>query len=369
MIMGKEAKQVLQEKLNARRLPALMTMHNGQPVQTPDGWRERRRELMDLLSREEYGVTPAPPTAVSAAVDPASGQGNSICAGKAVRQLIRLSFDTPGGPFTFTLTLITPTRVPRAPAFVYMDFQANPPSANVPVEEIIDHGFALAAFSYQDITSDGPASDGLAALYPRDEKTGWGKLGMWAFAASRVLDYLETRGDIDEARVGVTGHSRLGKAALWCGAQDERFSMTVANDSGCSGAAISRGKTGESIDIIAKRFPFWFCGNYQAWRGREEEAPFDQHMVVALCAPRRVYVCSASMDDWADPESEFLSCAAASPAWTAHRVPGLITPDALPETDVPLTEGGVCYHKRWGTHDYSRTDWLWQMACRERFHV
>ena len=363
--------QVLQEKLNDRRLPDLMTLNSGRQVATPDDWRARRLEILDLVSREEYGCTPAAPDAVRAEMDPLSDRGDwaNAYAGKAVKQLIRLSFDAPGGTFTFPLTLITPRCVPRAPAFVYMDFEADPPSGSVPVEEIIDHGFALAAFCYRDITSDGPDPDGLAALYPRDEKTGWGKLGMWAFAASRVMDYLETRADIDAARVCVTGHSRLGKAALWCGAQDERFAMTVANDSGCSGAAISRGKAGESIEIIAKRFPFWFCGNYQAWRGRDYEAPFDQHMVIALCAPRRVYVCSASPDDWADPESEFLGCAAASPAWRALRAPGLITPDVLPETDVPLTEGGVCYHRRRGTHFYSRTDWLWQMAYRERCHV
>ena len=361
---------MLQEKLNARRLPDLLTMNDGRNVKTPDEWRMRRRELLELLSREEYGFSPAAPESVRGVIDPASGRGEaSVYAGKATQRQIRLSFDTPGGEFAFPVTLITPERVAKAPAFVYLGFQSDIPSPYLPMEEIIDHGFALASFCYTDITADGPDFDKLGAMYPRDEKTGWGKLGIWAFAASRVMDYLETRDDIDPARVCVTGHSRLGKAALWCGAQDERFSMTVANDSGCSGAALSRGKGGETIEIIAKRFPFWFCGNYQAWRGRENEAPFDQHMLAALCAPRKVYVNSASLDDWADPESEFLGCLAASPAWTVQRVPGLVTPDRIPEPDAPLTEGGVCYHVRTGTHFYSRTDWLWQMACREKFHV
>ena len=183
------------------------------------------------------------------------------------------------------------------------------------------------------------------------------------------MDYLETREDLDSARVCVTGHSRLGKAALWCGAQDERFSMTIADNSGCSGAALLRCKIGESIEVIAKRFPFWFCGSYQAWRGREDEAPFDQHMLIALCAPRKVYVSSASLDDWADPESKYLGCAAASPAWRMHRVPGLIAPNDLTTAGTLLTDGGVCCHLREGTHFYSRTDWLWHMTCRERFPV
>ncbi len=362
---------MLQEKLNARSLPDLMTMNDGGKVKTPDGWRARRREILDLLSAQEYGFTPAPPQTVRAVIDPVSARGDyaQAYAGKAAQQLIHLSFDTPGGEFTFPVTLIAPKRAAKAPVFVYLSFHQVLPCSYLPVEEIIDHGFAVAVVCYTDVSSDGPEFDKLGALYPRDERTGWGKLGIWAFAASRVLDYLEQREDIDAARVCVAGHSRLGKAALWCGAQDERFSMTIANDSGCSGAALSRGKIGESIEIIAKRFPFWFCGNYQAWRGREEEAPFDQHMLVALCAPRMVYVSSASLDDWADPESEFLGCAAASPAWTVQRVPGLVTPDAMPDADTTLQEGNICYHLRTGTHFYSRTDWLWHMACREKFHI
>ena len=206
-------------------------------------------------------------------------------------------------------------------------------------------------------------------MYPIDEKTGWGTIGMWAFAASRVLDYLETRSDVDAQRACVTGHSRLGKTALWCAAQDERFTMAVSNDSGCSGAAISRGKVGESIERITRVFPYWFCGNYRAWADREYEAPFDQHMLLSLIAPRRLYVCSAIEDTWADPESEFLACVAASPAWTVQRVPGLITPDAMPAVNQPLMEGGVCYHVRTGTHFHSRTDWNWHMDCRDRYHI
>lgn len=360
-----------QEKLNARHLPDLMTMNDGRRVKTPDEWRARRTELLEMLSREEYGYTPAAPKNVRAAIDPVSSRGEytSAFAGKAVQQLIHLSFDTPGGEFSFPVKLIAPKRAAKAPVFVVMDFHPEIPSPYLPAEEIIDHGFAVAAFCYQDVTSDSPDFDKLAALYPRDEKTGWGKLGIWAFAASRVMDYLETREDLDSARVCVTGHSRLGKAALWCGAQDERFSMTIANNSGCSGAALSRCKTGESIEFIVNRFPYWFCGNYQTWRGRENEAPFDQHMLIALCAPRKVYVSSASLDDWADPESEYLGCAAASPAWRVQRVPGLIENGGLPETASPLMEGGICYHLREGTHFFSRTDWLWHMQCRERFSV
>ena len=362
---------MLKEKLMERRLPELLVMNDGRAVRNIDDWRARRRELIGLLSREEYGFTPAAPARVTAEGE-AMGDWETnthAFADKAVQQVVHLSFDTPGGAFSFPIRLAVPKAIPKAPAFVYIGFRPDFPDRYLPVEEILDHGFAVAAFCYQDVTSDSADFDKLAALYPRDAKTGWGKIGMWAFAASRVLDYLETREDIDAARVCVSGHSRLGKTALWCAAQDERFAMAVSNDSGCSGAALSRGKIGETIENITNRFPFWFCGNYQNWRGREYEAPFDQHMLLALVAPRKLYVNSAADDDWADPASEFLSCVAAGEAWRIQRVAGLVTPDAMPQLDMPLMDGGIGYHVRTGAHFHSRTDWGYQMGFRERFHI
>ncbi len=361
---------MLKEKVAARLLPELMKLKNGQPVQNVDDWRVRRRELIDLLSREEYGYTPAAPAAVKATIaPPPPGRGYNTCAGKAIKQEIELSFETPNGEFSFPFTLAVPKAVPKAPVFVYINFRPDFPDRYLPVEEIIDNGFAVAVFYYKDVTDDSANFDKLATMYPRDEKTGWGKIGMWAFAASRILDYLETRDDIDCTRACVSGHSRLGKTALWCGAQDERFAMVISNCSGCSGAAITRDKIGESVDRIAQVFPYWFCGNYQAWRCRESEMPFDQHMLLALVAPRKLYVASAEEDAWADPESEFLCCVAASEAWTVNRVAGLVTPNAMPEMNVPLHEGGICYHVRTGSHYHSRTDWLYHMQCRQKHHV
>ena len=356
---------MLKEELAKRDIPSLMTMNDGRQVGNVDDWRLRRRELIDLLSREEYGYTPAAPEKVTGT----TAEKEDTFANKATRETVRVSFETPKGPFEFPLTLVLPKAVKKAPVFVVIAFRPDVPDRYLPAEEIVDHGFAIATFCYNDVTTDGAPFDKLAEMYPRDGKTGWGKIGMWAFAASRVLDYLETREEIDATRACVTGHSRLGKTALWCGAQDERFSMVVSNCSGCSGAAISRGKVGESVEFICDRFPYWFCGNYQAWRGREYEMPFDQHMLLALTAPRKLYVCSAEDDEWADPKSEFLSCVAASEAWTCLRVPGLIAPDEMPALNQPLAEGGVCYHERTGTHFFSRTDWLYHMSCREKAGV
>lgn len=356
---------MIDEKLASRQLPPLMTLRDGSTVTTPDDWRVRRRELLEILQTEEYGFTPPAPEHVTGE----TLREDVFFAGKAVLSTVRLSFDTPGGVFSFPVSLILPRAKKPCPAFVMLNFRPNVPDAYLPAEEIVDHGFAIAQFCYNDVTHDSDAGDGLAQMYPRDEKTSWGCIGMWAFAASRVLDYLQTRPEIDPSRVCVTGHSRLGKTALWCGAQDERFSMVVSNDSGCSGAAISRGKVGESIEVISRVFPHWFCGNYRRWADHEWEAPFDQHMLLSLIAPRKLYVASAVEDTWADPESEFLCCLAASEAWQTLRVPGLVTPDALPVSGQPLMEGSVCYHLRDGEHFFSRTDWLYHMACRERYHI
>ena len=362
---------MLKELLTKRQLPELMIMNNGRKVETIDDWRIRRREILEVLSREEYGFTPAAPETVNAVIDPMDDweTNTHAFANKAIQQVIHLSFDTPNGVFSFPFTLAVPKAVSKAPVFIYIGFRPDFPDRYLPVEELLDHGFAVASFCYQDVSADSADFNKLATMYPRDEKTGWGKIGMWAFAASRVLDYLETREDIDAARACVSGHSRLGKTALWCAAQDERFSMVVSNNSGCSGSALTRGKIGENIEKITNVFPYWFCGNYQNWRGKENEMPFDQHMLIALVAPRKVYVNSSEDDDWADPESEFLGCVAASEAWSVHRTAGIVTPDALPQADVPLMDGGICYHMRTGAHFHSRTDWGHHMACREKFHV
>ena len=358
---GREETDVFEKLLAERQLPQILKMNDGTPVRDIDGWRRRRAEIIEILSREEYGFTPAAPERTEGCVE----RADPAFAGKAVQSVVRISFDTPGGRFSFPITLLVPVGSRRAPVFLSIAFRPDVPDRYLPAEEIIDHGFAAAVLYYKDITADSGECDGLAAMYPRDEKTGWGKIGMWAFAASRVMDYLETREDVDPARVCVTGHSRLGKTALWCAAQDERFAMAISNDSGSSGAAISRGKVGEDVRAITDRFPYWFCGNYARWAGREQEMPFDQHMLLALIAPRMLYVSSAEEDEWADPVSEFLCCAAAEEVWRVHGEEGLVCANALPAVGEALVKGSVCYHLRAGTHFYSRTDWLYHMQCRE----
>jgi hypothetical protein len=339
-------------ELQKRGLPPILTAST-----TAENWPHRRKEIIELFAREEYGISPEPPTYVRAET---TFLEERAWAGKAEHREVALQFPTPKGIFSFPVDLILPLKEDKLPLIIYISFTKYPIGKYGPIEEIIDHGYGLATFCYNDVTEDRDDnfSSGLAAMYPRcDEGTQWGKISMWAWAASRVMDYVQKLDCIDKNRIFSVGHSRLGKTSLWAGVQDQRFASAVSNDSGCSGAAISRGKQGEKIKDIVTRFPHWFCKNYQQYQDKEEELPFDQHQLLSAMAPRPLYVASAAEDLWADPQSEFLSCLAASEAYYLHGKKGLVHKNRFPKPGEFLHEGEIGYHLRGGTHFLSRYDW------------
>ena len=181
------------------------------------------------------------------------------------------------------------------------------------------------------------------------------------------MDWIETEPLIDRARVAVVGHSRGGKTALWCGASDARFALTVSNNSGCGGAKLNRMALpkSEGIARINKVFPHWFCENFKRYGDNEDALPVDQHMLIALLAPRLAYVASASEDNWAGQEGEFRSCALASPVWALYGKKGLVG-DTFPEVGKALQEGHVGYHLRSGKHDLTLEDWTRYMDFADR---
>ena len=321
-------------------------------------WDKRRRELVDILANEEFGIMPSAPEKIDVEVKLDNKEG---LGGGTVHKEVNISFDTEKGKFTFPITYFAPNDGKKHPVFVYIAFTPARAFKPLPLEEMVEKGFGLAFLDYQDIAldKDDENENGIAKMYARrNDGTDWGKIGMWAFAASRVADFLEKEESCDMEKLAVIGHSRLGKTALWAGANDERFKFVISNDSGCSGAAISRDKEGESIERITTVFPYWFCENYKKYAGKEDDCPFDQHFLTSAIAPRYLYVASASQDSWACPRNELLGAMAAGEIYEALGMTGLVFEDAQPKADHSYNEGSVAYHVRTGNHFLARQDWL-----------
>jgi hypothetical protein len=246
-----------------------------------------------------------------------------------------------------------------------------------PVELILSRGFALATAYYFDIEPDriDARKEGVRGTFAIDGKVlapgtapqvpgEWGAIGAWAWGLSRALDYLATDADIDAAHVAVMGHSRLGKAAVWAGARDERFAIVISVQSGEGGVAITRRIFGETIARINDHFPHWFCDRYKTYNGREEALPVDGHELVALVAPRPVYVSSATEDLWSDPRGEFLAALNAEPIYRLLGAGGLgVTEMPPPDKSVGQTIG---YHIRTGKHSLTSDDWEHYLAFASR---
>ena len=348
--------------LEERHLPEILKMKDGSEV-TRENFPERRREMLDILAEYEYGTMPTPEGETTWKEEAKF----DVCCGKASESRISITFPTPDGEsFTFPVNLIVPktaTAENKLPAVVYLAFENK---YYYPIEEVIDSGVIVAEVQYQQVSLDAAGTfDKLmdSHYFENGKRNGgdFGKIGMWAYAASRTLDFLLTLDYVDKSRVGVMGHSRLGKTALWAGANDERFTYIFSNDAGCSGDAIERGKIGERFPRIFTVLGYWFCENMKSVSESTDDAeklPFDQHFLLACCAPRKLYITAASLDEWADPTSQYLSCAAASPAWELFGGKGFVHPDRLPKAGDRFPEGDLGFHLREGTHWLSRHDWM-----------
>ena len=341
---------------------------------TPKGWEDRRRQIINIMCEEQYGFLPAAPVSIKAVTLQTDYE---FCAGKAPLSKVMLDITLEDGKiFKMPVSVVIPAESIQAeniPFIVYISFNADVPGKYLPSEEIADNGFGTLSFNYQDITTDdGDFENGLALPLGYTDNSVCGKIALWAWAAMRVMDYACTLPRLDKTRAAVAGHSRLGKTALLAGALDTRFSFVFSNNSGCCGAAISRGKKGETIRNITDSFPCWFKNSFKKYADNENKMPFDQHFLLAVCAPRRVYVSSSSEDLWADPESEFLSCMLAGTIWEKMDLPGFVSGEALlqsgrkPVTGKLYHDGRIAYHEKKGLHYLGREDWQHFMAYLKR---
>ncbi len=376
-------------------LPDLLILNNGRNVKKLKTWKKKRKkEILAYFSESVYGYAPVgKPGNLSFDIYDLK---KDALKGLATRKQVRVNFTgKPEGSFMDILIYLPNNADLPVPLFLGLNFQGNhtinnDPGISVtkswlpngragvvdnrttektrgitasrwPVEEILKRGYGLATIYYGDIDPDFDDGflNGVHGAFdekgPR-ESNAWGSVSAWAWGLSRVMDYLQTDRDIDGTHIAVIGHSRLGKTSLWAGAQDERFALVISNCSGCGGAALSRRKYGETVERINTSFPHWFCRNFRKYNNKEDELPFDQHMLIALVAPRPVYIASADRDLWADPRGEFLSGYNANPVYNLFGKKGLEM-KGMPALDSPVQDGYIGYHIRSGKHDLTLYDW------------
>lgn len=247
---------MIKEELKKRKLPELLKFNNGKEVKNKEDWEKRKNEIKKILNEEEYGDFPEEHVPIS--IELLDEDTERYCRGTAIFRKVLLTLNFKKERLSFPVNIAIPKQNKPCPAFLYISFQNLFPNKYLPVEEICDQGFAIISFCYEDITLDNnDFSNGLSKFFYKDEnQRNFGKILLWSWAAMHVMDYVQTLDEIDKENVAIVGHSRLGKTALLTGAFDERFKYTISNDSGQSGAAISRGKVGEKVKCICERFSY-----------------------------------------------------------------------------------------------------------------
>ncbi|ACU03719.1 hypothetical protein [Pedobacter heparinus] len=400
--LAQTKKDYLQDesKVENYTLPALLRLNNGKQVKTTKEWENSRRpELLKTFAEEVYGKTMASSAALPYRI--VSVNKNALN-GIATRKEVQILLSKSKGARQLNLIIYTPNQIKEpVPVFLGLNFSGNQEmntdtgititkywtrfagepgfsSAGIAneksrarsegrwnVELILSSGYGVATAYYGDLQLDRKdiysLPDDFNKWYDpqkelKPDSSQWGAIGIWAWGLSRALDYLEKDPSVNAKKVAVIGHSRLGKAALWAGAQDKRFAMVISNNSGEGGAAITRRKFGETIKRINTSFPHWFADNFKKYNDKEASLPIDFHELMALIAPRPLYVASASEDLWADPVGEYTALFYAGDIYKLYGFETFKDRNP-PATDTPVRAGVLGYHKRTGKHDITKYDW------------
>lgn len=362
-----EAQNYSESKAGNHPLPPLFKTTFKSGAKALKYWEtDRRKEILKLFEDNVYGEVPKYFDSIRFSTPV---QNHKAIEGKAIYKKIAIEVFRNARFVTINLHEYIPknTRKP-VPVFLVINHRGNKADISVsdsvpftPVNTIVDAGYAVAAFDVADVAPDNKETyrdQLLKKIYPEqlNKQNGMGALGAWGWAASRCIDWFANDPLIDAAKVVVVGHSRGGKAALWCAAQDERVAIAISNESGNSGAKISRRNFGETVQVITERFPHWFTPAYRNFANREQNLPVDQHMLLALLAPRGVYVAAASKDLWADPKGQYLALYASKPVFELYGFKPNLPPEIPPENNQVIS-GPVGFHLRPGEHDMIVQDW------------
>ena len=377
-----------EKKVRPYTLPDPLVMASGQRVDSAEKWfKERRPEILKFYQAEIYGRVPSNAPRVTwevAETDTKARDGTAIR-----KQVVGRMGDRPDGP-RMNLTMYLPARASGpVPMLLSISFgfgggaarprerpadseegepRKRPRSGRGPggfdaIGEVLGRGWGYATLNYTDIQPDRADrwTEGVIGLTLKPGQTRpapdeWGTISAWAWGISRSIDYLETDRAVNPKQIAITGVSRLGKTVLWAGAQDERVAAVFSVVSGEMGAALIRRDWGETLDDMAQNFPWQFAGNLQKWVGKWNDLPVDQHMLIALCAPRPVYVNGGLTDQWSDPKGEFLAMVAAGPVYRLLGYKDLGVTD-LPPLDTPITGGDLAFHYHSGGHMAVPADW------------
>jgi len=368
-------------------LPEVLVLQSGIPVRDAETWRrERRPELLELYRSQIYGRVPVNAPSVSFEVaEPAA----PALDGLAIRKVIAVHFGDGGSGSVVMLHLYLPARAKEpVPVLLHLLFGKPPqlgeegapsstaakPSEVAPLADILARGYGYAVYKYTELEPDNGAADAtagvraLARAGSRSPRSGddWGTISAWAWGASRMLDYLEKDPGVDARRVALIGHSRLGKTVLWAGAQDERFALIYSSCAGEIGSSLARRDYGETVDDMATNFSHQFAPNFEAYIRHWDTLPVDAHCLLALQAPRPLFLTGGTLDQWADPRGEFLAAVAAGPVYRLLGKTDLGTAE-FPPPDTPVTTGELAFYYHAGPHAITPSDWKVFLGFADRY--
>ena len=360
-----------EDKVPNYTLPVILTSKDGLEIASSDLWNKiRRPEILELFRKNIFGRVPD--TKYSETFKLLNFDSSAL-EGTATQKEILISIESGGKLLSFNLTLFTPNNVKQpVPSFLLIDpwfSESNTPrwkqKGNYwPVEEALARGYGMAMFDASQLDPDNfdNFKNGIHAILDKNPRPddAWGTLAAWAWGASRCMDYLVTDRNVAADKIAVVGHSRAGKTALWAGAEDTRFAMVISNESGAGGAALARRRFGETVARLNSSFPHWFCTNYNKYSNNEIALPVDMHMLLALIAPRALYIDCADEDLWGDPHGSYISLFNAVPVFKLLGWNSSI-PESMPPLNKQVISGRAGFHIRDGVHNMLLKDWSWFM--------